>query len=162
MRSRTKFLILAAFFLVLPLVASFQSAAIISTTTTTKHVPTAAAAGEAGLPSSEDTDAVRAVVMAYWEAFNAYDVDGVFSYLEDNWRQQDGDKLKREISQLKNGFLLLRNVKLKVEEESPPVLIGDGEAEMMVRLGTPIGFKHDYFRLVKIGDEWKISFSEER
>lgn len=162
MQCRVKFLILAMVLLLLTFVASLPMTATISSTTTTSRFSTAAASGEAVILSSKDADAIRGVVMAYWKAFNAYDVDKVLSYLEDGWRQQDEDKLRREISQLKKGFLFIKNVKLEVFEESPPARVGDGEAEMMVRLKTPVGFTHDYFRLVKIGDEWKINFSEQR
>jgi len=162
MQCRVKLLILAAVLLLLTLVSSLPMSAIISSTTATSRVSTAAASGEAAILSPKDTNAVRGAVMAYWKAFNAYDIDKVLSYLEDGWRQQDEGNLRREISQLKNGFLFIKNVKLRVSEESPPAPIGDGEAEMMVRLQTPVGFTHDYFRLVKIGDKWKINFSEQR
>lgn len=105
----------------------------------------------------DETGAIRQVIMAYWEAFNAYDVEKVLSHMEDSWRNEHGEALKRDIAQMK-----MFRVKLGVEEESPPVITGKGEAEMMIKLNTPIGIKHDYFRLVKVGEEWKISFSEER
>jgi hypothetical protein len=112
--------------------------------------------------STEDSQVIREMVTAYWEAFNAYDIETVMSYMEDSWRVEHEDVLRDEINRLKTGFLFIKNVKLDVTEESPPTLIGDNEVEMLFRLGTPIGDKHSYFRIVKLGDEWKVCFSEER
>ena len=121
--------------------------------------PEEAEAKNAGLTAdlSGETEAIRQVIMAYWEAFNAYDVERVLSYMEDSWRKERSETVRGDIGRMK-----LFRVKLGVEEESPPVIIGNGEAEMMIKLNTPIGVKHDYFRLVKVGEEWKVSFSEER
>jgi hypothetical protein len=106
---------------------------------------------------SGETEAIRQVIMAYWEAFNAYDVERVLSYMEGSWRKERSETVRGDIGRMK-----LFRVKLGVEEESPPVITGNGEAEVMIKLSTPIGVKHDYFRLVKVGEEWKVSFSEER
>jgi len=118
--------------------------------------------GGSDVLSSEDAQAIREMATAYWEAFNAYDVETVMSYMEDSWREEHEDVIRDEISRLKNGFLFIKNVKLDITEESPPVIIGDNEVEMLFRLGTPLGDKHSYFRIVKTGDEWKVCFSEER
>ena len=125
--------------------------------TSTPSRETAARNAEPTAVPSEETEAIRQVVMAYWEAFNAYDVERVLSYMEDSWRKERSEALRGDI-----GRMRLFRVKLGVEEESPPVITGNGEAEMMIKLSTPIGVKHDYFRLVKVGAEWKIGFSEER
>ncbi|MFC2058269.1 hypothetical protein ACFLTS_01300 [Chloroflexota bacterium] len=112
--------------------------------------------------SSEDLQAIRDMATAYWEAFNAYDAETAMSFMEDSWRVEHEEALRDELTRLKNGFLFIKNVKLDVTEESPPTVIGDNEVEMLFKLGTPLGDKHSYFRIVKIGDEWKVCFSEER
>jgi hypothetical protein len=105
----------------------------------------------------EDIDAARQVVFDYWKAFNAYDLDGVLSFLEDSWRQESAESLKSDMGQLQ-AF----GTTLGVSEEAEPTVTPDGKVEIKIKLKTPLGSRHVTYDLMKVNGEWKICYSEEQ
>lgn len=105
---------------------------------------------------SPDIQAVRLVVYQYWEAFNSYDADGVLSYLEDAYRKQKEEEIRGDI-----GRMRFFRVKLGVEEEMAPVIHSGGQAEIKIRLSTPVGTKHVTYYLTRETGQWKIYLAQE-
>lgn len=102
---------------------------------------------------SEDEEAARQVVFAYWEAFNNYDVEGVLSYLEESYRLEREEGITSEIDQMQ-----AVGVKLGVEEEAEPTTTPEGKVEikMLIDVPMPMPDRHVTYQLEKINDEWKI------
>jgi hypothetical protein len=111
----------------------------------------------AGTLSQEEIDAARQVVYDYWEAFNAYDVDGVLACLEESYCQIRADEIPGEIGQMEAA-----GVTLGLEEEAEPVITPEGIVVIQIKLIVPIlSDRHITYDLVKIDGEWKICDSEE-
>jgi hypothetical protein len=111
----------------------------------------------AGTLSQEEIDAARQVVYDYWEAFNAYDVDGVLACLEDSYCQIRADEIPGEIAQMQGA-----GVTLELEEEAEPVVTPEGIVVIQIKLIVPVlSDRHITYDLVKIDGEWKICDSEE-
>jgi hypothetical protein len=111
----------------------------------------------AGTLSQEEIDAARQVVYDYWEAFNAYDVDGVLACLEDSYCQIRADEIPGEIGQMEAA-----KVQLELEEEAAPVVTPKGIVVIQIKLIIPVlPDRHITYDLVKIDGEWKICDSEE-
>lgn len=111
----------------------------------------------AGTLSQEEIDTARQVVYDYWEAFNAYDVDGVLACLEESYCQIRADEIPGEIGQMEAA-----GVTLGVEEEAEPVITPEGMVVIQIELDVPIlANRHITYDLVKIDGEWKICDSEE-
>lgn len=117
---------------------------------TTPSTSTTAAA------SAVPTEELRRLAFAYWEAFNAYDADRVLSYLEAGYRTDREEPIRSEIKQI-DTF----GVQLGVEEESPPVVLGDDSAEMFLSLRNPLGVKRIRMAFQSIDGEWMITFAQE-
>jgi hypothetical protein len=94
--------------------------------------------------------------MAYWDAFNAYEAERVLSYLEETYRTTRQDPIRAEIDQIRSF-----GIKLRVQEESPPVLLGDDAAEMYMQLKEPLGVRHIRMGFARIEGDWAITFAEE-
>jgi hypothetical protein len=78
-------------------------------------------------------EAARQVVLAYWEAYNSYDVDGVLALLEDSWREERADAIAGEINQMKTF-----GVTLNAEEEAEPEVTADGTVAIKMKIATPL------------------------
>jgi hypothetical protein len=111
----------------------------------------------AGTLSQEEIGAARQVVYDYWEAFNAYDVDGVLACLEDSYCQLRADEIPGEIGQMEAA-----KVQLELEEEAEPVVTPEGIVVIQIKLIVPVlPDRHITYDLIKIDGEWKICDSEE-
>ncbi len=108
------------------------------------------------MASDGELEELRQLAFAYWKAFNAYDVDKVLSYLEESYRMEREQKIRSDIGRLK-----LFRVKLGPSEESPPRLIGPGEAEMFMRMREPLGTRRIHMMFRQVNSEWKITYSQE-
>jgi hypothetical protein len=107
--------------------------------------------------SAGEIDAARQVVYDYWEAFNAYDAEGVFACLEDTYYELRKDEIPGEIAQMQGA-----GVTLELEEEAEPVVTADGMVVIQIKLIVPIlPDRHITYDLIKIDGEWKICDSEE-
>ncbi len=111
----------------------------------------------AGALSQEEIDAARQVVYDYWEAFNAYDVEGVLACLEESYCQVRANEIPGEIGQMEAA-----GVTLGLEEEAEPVVTPEGIVVIQIKLIVPVlPDRHITYDLVKIDGEWKICDSEE-
>jgi hypothetical protein len=111
----------------------------------------------AGSLSQEEIDAARQVVYDYWEAFNAYDIEGVLDCLEESYRQLRADEIPGEIGQMEAA-----GVTLEMEEEAEPVVTAEGIVVIQIKLIVPVlSDRHITYDLIKIDGEWKICDSEE-
>ena len=81
------------------------------------------------LGDSQEAEALRALAFAYWEAFNAYDADGVLAFLEEGYGREREEKIRGDIGRLK-----LFSVQLGVTEESPPSMVDEDEWEMYLTM----------------------------
>ena len=103
-----------------------------------------------------EVEALRQLAFAYWEAFNAYDVDRVLGYLEEGYREQRGEEIRDEI-----GMIELFNVTLGVSEETPPWTVSDDEKELYLTMKEPLGTRRIRMAFRDVAGEWKIIFAEE-
>lgn len=101
-------------------------------------------------------DEVRSLATAYWDAFNTYDADLVLSYLEETYRATREEPIRSEIDQLSTF-----GVTLGVQEEGPPVMLGDDTAELHLELKNPLGVRRILMAFERIDGEWVITFAEE-
>ena len=107
-------------------------------------------------PAEPPTAELRELAFAYWDAFNGYDADRVLSYLEEGYRTTRQDPIRAEIDQI-SSF----GIKLGVQEESPPVMLGDDAAEMYLELKNPLGVRRIRMAFERIDGDWTITFAEE-
>ena len=94
--------------------------------------------------------------MAYWDAFNAYDADQALSYLEETYRTTREETIRAEINQIRTF-----GIKLGVQEEGLPVLLGDDTAEMFLEMREPLGVRRIRMAFERIDGDWLITFAEE-
>ncbi len=107
--------------------------------------------------SAEEIDVARQVVYDYWEAFNAYDVDGVLACLEESYCQEREADIPGEIAQMQAA-----KVTLELEEEAEPVVTPEETVVIQIKLDVPIlPDRHITYELVKVDGVWKICASEE-
>jgi hypothetical protein len=127
-------------------------------TTVTAGVTTTSPAPSATPPMTEaDSQTMRELAFAYWDAFNAYDAERTLSLLAPAYRAQREEKIRGEISRIK-GF----GVKLGVTEKSPPVLLSADEAEMYLTLKEPLGSRTIRMAFTPTADgSWVIISAEE-
>ncbi|MDR9450396.1 MAG: hypothetical protein RI637_04170 [Acidimicrobiia bacterium] len=102
------------------------------------------------------TERLRELAFSYWEAFNAYDADLVLSYLEESYRATRHRLIRDEIDTI-SAF----GVQLGIREESPPVVLSDGTAEMFMELKEPLGTRRIRMAFSRIEADWIIVFAEE-
>ncbi len=106
--------------------------------------------------SEADVESVRAVVSAFWAAYNAYDPETAVSFLHATYRASKEPIIRSEIRRIKTF-----GVQLGVTEKSTPILLGPDEAEMYLNLKEPLGTRTILTRLLRHGDTWVIVYSEE-
>ncbi len=124
--------------------------------TTAPASPGSTAPSAAGAISDADAQAVRELVTAYWEAYNAYDADRAVSYLDESYRPAKEELVRQEIGRIK-AF----SVTLGISEKTPPVLNGPDEAEIHLNMKEPIGTREIAMKFIRHGDAWTITYSEE-
>ncbi len=108
------------------------------------------------LDDAEEADALRQLAFTYWDAFNAYDADKTLGYLEEDYRQQRDEAVRGEIARIK-----LFGVKLGVNEESPPWIVGPAERAMYLTMKEPLGERRISIVFREVAGGWKITFAEE-
>lgn len=106
--------------------------------------------------SPADAAAVRRVAMAYWQAYNDYDVDATLALLEPTYRASREATIRNEIGQIKTF-----GVKLGVSEKTAPIALGPDTAEMYVTLSQPLGASLIRMDFVRTGGGWLITFAEQ-
>ncbi|MDP3064410.1 MAG: hypothetical protein Q8O40_14560 [Chloroflexota bacterium] len=106
--------------------------------------------------ASSDADTLRKLALAYWEAFNAYDVERVLSYLAATYRAEREGQIRTDIGRIKTF-----GVKLGVSEVSPPQANGDGQWEMFLNMKEPLGTRRIRMAFRQAEGDWKITYSQE-
>ena len=125
-------------------------------TATASATPLATATAVASPTPSpeEDIAAIRAIVVAYWEAFNDWDADRALLMLEPGYRATEEEFIRHDIGRLEQF-----GVRLDVSEETPPTLSDDGDYETYVTMVTPIDTLRLRMVFRRIDGEWWIVFS---
>ena len=101
-----------------------------------------------------DIAAIRAIVVAYWEAFNDWDAGRALSMLEPAYRAGEDPLIRRDIDRMEQF-----GVRLEVSEETPPTLNDDGDYETYVTMVTPIDTRRLRMVFRRIDGAWWIVFS---
>ncbi|MDP3062752.1 MAG: hypothetical protein Q8O40_06025 [Chloroflexota bacterium] len=129
-----------------------------SPTATLTPTPTAAAtaAAIAQASATDEPDTLRKLTFAYWEAFNAYDVERVLAYLEAAYRAEREGQIRTDIGRIKTF-----GVKLGVSEASPPQASGDGQWEMYLNMKEPLGTRRIRMAFRQAEGDWTITYSQE-
>ena len=96
------------------------------------------------------------MVEVYWGAFNAYDADLALSLLEENYRADEEDLIRRDIGRMK-----LFRVKLGVSVGKPLALNEAGDYEIYLNLRTPVDTRRVMMLFRRIDGDWMIVFSGE-
>jgi len=100
---------------------------------------------------------LRDLAFAYWEAFNAYDIAQVLSYLETDYVLEREETIRDDIDRLSTF-----GVKLGISELSPPVMLGSDRAEMYLEMSEPLGKRRIRMGFVLLEGDWIIDFAEEK
>ena len=106
--------------------------------------------------SADDVAIITGMVEAYWAAFNAYDADVAVSMLEESYRADEEELIRRDIGRMK-----LFRVKLDVSEEKPLALNDLGDYETYLKIATPVDSRMLLMIFRRIGGQWWIVFSDE-
>ena len=96
------------------------------------------------------------MVEVYWGAFNAYDADLALSMLEENYRADEEELIRRDIGRMK-----LFRATLEVSEEKPLALNEAGDYEIYLKLATPVDTRRVKMVFRRIEGQWRIVFSDE-
>ena len=123
-----------------------------STETATTVPPTPTVAPERN--PEEDVLEIRRIIAEYWNALNDYDVDHALTMLEEGYRAQEEEPIRKDIGRMK-----LFRVKLGVSEKSPPTLNADGDYETLLGLKTPVDSREARMVFRKIEGRWWIVYS---
>jgi hypothetical protein len=106
--------------------------------------------------ASDEPDTLRKLAFAYWEAFNAYDVERVLSYLETAYRAEREAQIRTDIGRIKTF-----GVKLGMSEATPPQTLGDGQWEMYLNMKEPLGTRRIRMAFRQVDGAWKLTYSQE-
>lgn len=106
--------------------------------------------------SAEDFATMTQMVEVYWGAFNAYDADLALSMLEENYRADEEELIRRDIGRMK-----LFRATLEVSEEKPLALNEAGDYEIYLKLATPVDTRRVKMVFRRIEGQWRIVFSDE-
>ena len=101
-----------------------------------------------------DIAAIRAIVVAYGEAFNDWDTESALSMLEPAYRAGEDQLIRQDIERMEQF-----GVRLDVSEESPPTLNDDGDYETYVTMVTPVDTRRLRMVFRSIDGAWWIVFS---
>jgi hypothetical protein len=123
---------------------------------TTAATPAPSAAAPLGSIAPADVDALRKLAFAYWDAYNAYDIDTVLSYLEPIERAKREAGIRDE-----NGQLKTFGVKLGISEKSPPTLSAPDTGEMLVTMQEPLGSRTMKMVFLRRDDKWWVVAADE-
>jgi hypothetical protein len=123
---------------------------------TTAATPTPSAAAPLGSIAPTEAEALRRLAFAYWDAYNAYDIDRVLSYLEPSERARREAGIRDEIGRLKTF-----GVKLGISEESPPALSAPDTGEMLMTMQEPLGSRTMKMVFLHRDDKWWVIAADE-
>ena len=104
----------------------------------------------------QETDAVRQLVTEFWEAYNTYDADKALGFMVEEYRQTQEEDVRTNI-----GLLETFAAKLELTEEGPPQQLENGEAQLFIKLLTPLGERRVHMIFRKVDGEWMVASSEE-
>ena len=99
---------------------------------------------------------LRRLAFAYWDAYNAYDVDRVLSYLEPSERAKREAGIRDEIGRLKTF-----GVKLGISEQSPPALSAPDTGEMLMTMQEPLGSRTMKMVFLHRDGKWWVIAADE-
>ena len=125
-------------------------------TPTPQPSPTPTPAPSAPSLASAEAEALRKLTFDYWDAFNAYDVEKVLSYLEESYRAERENQIRDDI-----GLLKMFRIKLGVTEHIPPTLTGPDEGQMFLLMKEPLGVRQIRMGFANGDGGWLVTFAEE-
>ena len=134
------------------------AAACTSEAVTPTPVPSTqvAPATQPGSSLTGDPDLFREKAMAYWEAFNQYDLDAVLASHEPSYLLEREEGLRRDL-----GLLRQFGVSLGVEVHVPLVRNDRGEWEMLLLMTEPTGLRVIRMAWAESEGEWLLIDSTE-
>ena len=104
--------------------------------------------------TEEDIATILRIIDEYWEAFNDYDVDRAVTMLEEGYRADEEDPIRKDIGRMK-----LFRVKLGISEETPLTLNETGHYETYLTVKTPVDERRLLMVFRKLDGQWWIVFS---
>jgi len=106
--------------------------------------------------STDETDQVRTLAFAYWAAWNSYDLEKVFSLLDEPFRTNQAEQIENDLGRIK-----FWHVTLGMSEVNPPQRNAGGEVEMYLNMKEPTGTRLILMKFVKTGSSWLVKSTEE-
>lgn len=154
--------LIVAFLIALVAAACAAPAPTATPTPKPTQTPLAVNGSSPGAPTSvtpttaDESDTLRKLAFTYWEAFNAYDVERVLSYLEAAYRAEREGQIRTDIGRIKTF-----GVKLGMSEATPPQASGDSQWEMYMNMKEPLGTRRIRMAFRQEDGAWKITYSQE-
>lgn len=104
----------------------------------------------------QEAEAIMQVFTEHWEAYNTYEPDKALGFMTADFRQTQEEEVRNNI-----GLLETFAAKMEATEEGPPQQLENGDAQIYLKLMTPLGERRVRMTFRKVDGEWMISFSEE-
>ena len=127
-----------------------------ATPPTPSATPPTPLAAPLGSIAPAEAEVLRRLAFAYWDAYNAYDIDTVLSYLEPGERAKREAGIRDEIGRLKPF-----GVKLGMSEKSPPVLSAPDRGEMLMTMKEPLGSRTMKMVFLHRDGKWWVIAADE-
>ena len=92
----------------------------------------------------------------FWGAYNDYDADKALGFMVEEFRQTQDEDVRTNI-----GLLETFAAKVEATEEGPPGQLEDGDAQVYLKLMTPLGERRVRMVFRKVDGEWMAALTEE-
>ena len=96
------------------------------------------------------------VFAEFWKAYNDYDADKAVGLMVDEMRQEQEEDTRTNM-----GLLETFAAKVEATEEGPPQQLENGDAQVYLKLQTPLGERRVRMTFRKVDGEWLVASSED-
>ena len=108
------------------------------------------------LVDAQEAEAIMQLFTEFWGAYNTYEPDKALGFMLDEMRQEQEEDVRTNI-----GLMETFAAKLEATEEGPPQQLENGDAQLYLKLVTPLGERRVRMTFRKVDGEWMVASSEE-
>ena len=108
------------------------------------------------LVAPQEAEAIMQLFTEFWKAYNDYDADKALGFMVDEMRQAEEEDTRANI-----GLLETFAAKMEATEEGPLQQLENGDAQVYLKLMTPLGERRARMTFRKVDGEWMVASSEE-